>query len=194
MYGYRSVTAPTCGLGCRPPTTSRKCARAKRKSPCAVSRGRFDGSHFRPAVVDGIADRTTIGARTLIAARQGFTDVNKDRRPRPAPPPPIPRYSTSHSAGSRIRGGCQLAYLIKELLRLADEQPVGREALDRRHRAENACRDRDRANDRNYRELPAEERAGLGHDQIGLEVLPAKRRRIEVRKREIAKCQRGQRR
>ncbi|MDQ6867575.1 MAG: hypothetical protein M3178_03915 [Pseudomonadota bacterium] len=54
-------------------------------------------SHFRPAVVEGIADRAAIedlaqadcrfneirlllgiGARTLIAARQGFTDVNND--------------------------------------------------------------------------------------------------------------------
>src|ERR1700730_15491700 len=36
---------------------------------------------LRPALVDGVADRPAIGARTLIAARQGFTDVNKDRRP-----------------------------------------------------------------------------------------------------------------
>jgi plasmid maintenance system antidote protein VapI len=39
--------------------------------------GRHDASHFRPAVVKVIVDRTTIGARTLIAARQDFADVNK---------------------------------------------------------------------------------------------------------------------
>jgi hypothetical protein len=74
--------------------------------------------------------------------------------------------------------------LLKEFTGLAGEQPVIREALDSRHRAENAWRDRDRANDRNDREFPVKERAWLGHDQIGLEVLPAGRY-IE---REIAKC------
>ena len=34
-----------------------------------LARGRYDGSHFRPALVDGVADRTMIDtARTLIAA------------------------------------------------------------------------------------------------------------------------------
>ncbi len=56
-----------------------KCAKANSRSPCAALRGRHDVSHFGAAVVKGIADRAAIGARTLIAARQGFTDVDKDR-------------------------------------------------------------------------------------------------------------------
>jgi hypothetical protein len=39
-----------------------------------------------------------------------------------------------------------------------------------------------------FGKLPAEERARLGHDQIGLKVLPAEGRRIEVWERETAKC------
>jgi hypothetical protein len=31
-----------------------------------------------PALVEKVASRTPIGARPLIAARQGFADVNKD--------------------------------------------------------------------------------------------------------------------
>ncbi len=58
----RFEKAFVCGAD-RPPATSRKCARAKRRSPCAVSRGRFDVSHLRPAVVERIAERTAIGAR-----------------------------------------------------------------------------------------------------------------------------------
>src|SRR5580704_3690127 len=57
----------------------RESAPESKKSPCAVSRGRGDLGHVRPAVVEGIADRTAIGARTLIAARQGFTDANKGK-------------------------------------------------------------------------------------------------------------------
>jgi hypothetical protein len=37
-----------------------------------------DMSHFRPPLVEGIADGASIGARTLIATRQGFTDVDKE--------------------------------------------------------------------------------------------------------------------
>ncbi len=64
---------------------------------------------------------------------------------------------------------------------MADEQPVGRPGLDRGH-----CTPTPPwlgwANDRNGRELAAEEDGGLGHDQVGLEVLPAKGSGIEVRK------------
>ena len=86
----------------------------------------------------------------------------------------------------------QLAHLREEFCGLAEEQSASLEACDRLLRTEDFCRDRDRANDRNFRKIPAEERAGLGHDQIGLEVLPAKRRCIEVWKREAAKGQRSQ--
>ena len=98
---------------------------------------------------------------------------------------------------SRICFACQLSYQVKEPVGLADEQPVGREGFYRRHRT--ACVYRGRPNDRNRREFSAEERAWLGHDQIGLEVLQAERRwgwerrHIEVRKRETAIGQRSQR-
>src|SRR5216684_3915805 len=76
---------------------------------------------------------------------------------------------------------CQLLEDSKELRRLADEQPVGLPGLDRGH-----CTPTPpwlgRANNRNDRELAAEEYGGPRHDQIRLEVLPAKGRGIEVRK------------
>src|ERR1700720_299029 len=84
--------------------------------------------------------------------------------------------------------------LRKEFFGLADEQSVGREGFYSRHRT--ACLYRGRPNDRNRREFSAEERAWLGHDQIGLEVLEAergwcwKRRHIEVRKHKSAIGQR----
>src|ERR1700732_1196568 len=70
----------------------------------------------------------------------------------------------------------QLAHLREELCGLADEQSASLEACDRLLRTEDFRRDRDRANDRNRRELAVEERAWLGHDQIGLEVLQAEPR------------------
>lgn len=57
-----------------------KVRQSQKKSPCADSRGRFDLGHFRPAAVEGIADRTGIVARALIAARHGFIDANKGRQ------------------------------------------------------------------------------------------------------------------
>jgi hypothetical protein len=53
-------------------------ASPKRRSEYDALCGRYDVSHFRPAVVDGVADRTAIGARTLNATREGFADVDKD--------------------------------------------------------------------------------------------------------------------
>ena len=61
---------------------ARELARVRQsQKPCAVSRGRGDLGHARPAVVEGIADRTALGARTLIAACPGFIDANKDGWP-----------------------------------------------------------------------------------------------------------------
>src|SRR5260221_12818051 len=74
---------------------------------------------------------------------------------------------------------CQALQDCKELRRLADEQPVGRQGTQSAH---GSPLGRGRANDRNDRERAAEEDGGLGHDQVGLEVLSAKRRGIEVRK------------
>jgi hypothetical protein len=79
---------------------------------------------------------------------------------------------------------------LEEILGLADEQTACREACESRNRAEI----RGWAYDRTYRKRPAEERAWLGHDQIGLEILPAEGRRIEVGKHEIGIGGIGQRR
>src|SRR5580692_10695499 len=91
----------------------------------------------------------------------------------------------------------KVMHLLKEFFGLADEQPVGREGFYSRHRT--ACLYRGRPNDRNRRKFSAEERAWLGHNQIGLEVLQAewgrryKGRHIEVRKHKTAIGQRSQR-
>src|SRR5258707_4905338 len=84
-------------------------------------------------------------------------------------------------APSRVCLLCQLLEDSKELRRLADEQPVGRPGLDRGH-CTPTPRYLGRANDRNRRQRSAEEDGGLGHDQVGLEVLAPKRCGIEVRK------------
>src|SRR5258708_24045511 len=84
-------------------------------------------------------------------------------------------------APSRVCLLCQLLEDSKELRRLADEQPVGRPGLDRGH-CTPTPRYLGRANDRNRRQRSAEEDGGLGHDQVGLEVLATKRCGIEVRK------------
>ena len=52
---------------------TRKCASPKKRSECDALRGRYDGSHFRMG-----SPIRGIGARTLIAACQGFADVNKN--------------------------------------------------------------------------------------------------------------------
>jgi len=67
---------------------------------------------------------------------------------------------------------CQLVEDGKELLRLADEQPVIRKGLDRGH-CTPTSRYLGRPNDRNGRELAAEEDGGLRHDQVRLELLAA---------------------
>ena len=76
----------------------------------------------------------------------------------------------------------KVLHLLKEFFGLADEQPIVPEGLYSRPRTERLYRGR--PNDRTSRKRPAEERAWLGHDQIGLEVLPPKRRYIQVRKHE----------
>src|SRR3984893_19118622 len=76
----------------------------------------------------------------------------------------------------------QLAHLMQERWGLAAEQPIVPEGLYSRPRTERLYRGR--PNDRTSQKRPAEERAWLGHDQIGLGVLPAKRRLIQVRKHE----------
>ena len=115
------------------------------------------------------AKSTRSGERNRrIAVSQDFTDANKDRWPRPARPPALILALIGIALSrSRICFACQPAYQVKEPVGLADKQPVGREGFYSRHRT--AFLYRGRPNDRNRRELSAEERARLGHDQVGSE-------------------------
>src|SRR5436190_1196371 len=77
----------------------------------------------------------------------------------------LTRACRSHTlARGLVRIARQPADHLEELWLLADEQSVIFEGFDSRYRA--GVFYRGRANDRNYRELSVEERAGLGHDQI----------------------------
>ena len=75
--------------------------------------------------------------------------------------------------------GCQISQRCKERGRLADEKPTGRQGIGSGHCCPLCL---GRTNDRADREATAEKDGGLGHDQVGLEILPAKWRFIEVRK------------
>ncbi len=77
--------------------------------------------------------------------------------------------------------GCfrQLVEEIKERRRLTDEQPVRGQGIERRHCSSVGL---GRTNDRDDRERAAKEYGGFWHDQVGLELLAAKRRGIEVGK------------
>src|SRR5713101_2244257 len=81
------------------------------------------------------------------------------------------------TASSGVRVLCKIPQEFKERWRLADEKAVGRQCVER---ADCSPLCLGRANDRTYRELSAEEWAWLRHDQVGLKVLAAKRRRIQV--------------
>jgi len=76
---------------------------------------------------------------------------------------------------------CKVLQQFKERFWLSDEQPHGRQELHRAHG--NPCC-LGRSNDRTYREVSAQEGAGLGHNEVRLEGLASKRSRIEVRKRQ----------
>jgi len=73
---------------------------------------------------------------------------------------------------------CQLLEELEELVTLADEKPVIRQAVQGVH---SGTRRRSGTNNRTRRELPAEEHCWLGHDQVGLKILPTKGRRVQVR-------------
>jgi hypothetical protein len=120
--------------------TSRRWARAKRRSPCAVSRGRGDWGHFRPAIVErdrrSHADRDLaqaacrfneislllgIGGRTPIAARQGFADVNKDMVAVTGTATIASALLLLTSASSRVGGARERHCRVEERLGLAEE-------------------------------------------------------------------------
>ena len=88
-----------------------------------------------------------------------------------------------------VRILCQIPHEFKEHWRLADKEAHGGQELERAH-GSSLCFGR--ANHRAYRQASAEERAWLRHDQIGLEILPAKRGGIEIRKYQSV-CRVGQR-
>jgi hypothetical protein len=68
---------------------------------------------------------------------------------------------------------CQFGEHFEELLRLAAEQPHGGQKLPR-------ARGLGRANNRTDRELSVQEYGGLRHDQVSIEVLGIKGRRVQV--------------
>ena len=78
-----------------------------------------------------------------------------------------------------ICGLCQILHEFKEWWRLADEKPHRCQELEGAHSSPLCLR---RTNDRTYWEALAEKWAWLRHNQVGLEVLPAERRGIEIRK------------
>src|SRR5437764_10809359 len=80
-------------------------------------------------------------------------------------------------ATSFIRILGQILEQLKKLPRLPDEEPISRKRLHRTHGS--ALRVR-RANDRTRRKVTAKKNCRLGHDEIGLELFPAKRRRIKI--------------
>ena len=62
----------------------------------------------------------------------------------------------------------QIQEQLQERRGLTDEESVCREGIQGSHRRPGRL---GRSNDRARRELPTEERRGLGHDQVGLEIL-----------------------
>src|SRR5258708_39202675 len=83
----------------------------------------------------------------------------------------------SPAALSFIRILSQIAQILEELCRLANEKPVTGEPLHRSHRRALGGRG---ANDGNWRELPAQEHRWFGHDEVGLKILSAERLRIQI--------------
>jgi hypothetical protein len=74
---------------------------------------------------------------------------------------------------------CEIRQQLKEFVRLSDEQAHRRQKLDYSHSDSPSF---GRTNDRTLREFAAEEWARLRHDQVCLEGLATKGRRVEVRK------------
>src|SRR5262249_41344284 len=97
----------------------------------------------------------------------------------------------SHSATRCVRGGSEILKLLKEGGRLAHEETTRREKVHRAHRRTDRLGWPD---DRTHRKCPAQEWAGLGHDQVGLKILSAKRRLIQIWKYQTAVLRVSQRR
>lgn len=85
--------------------------------------------------------------------------------------------SATHSF---VRVFGQILKQLQELRGLADEQSVCRKRVDSSHsRPGRFCG----TNDRTRGELPTEERCGLGHDQVRLEIFATQWRGVQIRKR-----------
>ena len=82
-----------------------------------------------------------------------------------------------HAAYGVVRQQGQLPDDLKEPIRLTYKQSIRGERLDSAHGSAHCV---GRPNDRTWGELPVEEGAGLGHDQVGLVGFPVERRRVEV--------------
>src|SRR6266576_6409871 len=91
---------------------------------------------------------------------------------------PLAVIVVSHASG-RIRSPRKAVQKGKKRRRLTDEQTVRGQGIERGH-CSSGCLGR--TNDRADRERAPKEYGGFGHDQVGLELLPVKRRGIEVGK------------
>jgi len=76
-----------------------------------------------------------------------------------------------------IRLLCKLGHELEEGRRLSDEQPHSRQELHDPHSDSPRF---GRANNRAAGKLAADERARLGHDQVGLKGLPTERGRVQI--------------
>src|SRR3981081_3211739 len=84
----------------------------------------------------------------------------------------------SIAAASRfVRVFGQIAHISEKCRRLSDEKSHVSQELQRAH-----CRSLGfgGTDDRDYRQLSAQKRTRFRHDQVGLKVFPAERRRIQV--------------
>jgi hypothetical protein len=115
--------------------------------------------------------------------RQVASDMSSPRGLCPRP---------SRTAAGAVRVTRQVGQQFEELRGLADEEPVLGEGVDCRCRAPLFVGGR--ADDRDGRQLPAQERTRLRHDQVGLELLASEWRRIEVREYQLGIVRVGQRR
>src|SRR5260370_41877848 len=100
--------------------------------------------------------------------------------------------SISPTGSLRIIRGCRkLAQRLEEVGRLADEQTILGQSL---HRAHGGAFSLGRTNDGTDREFAVQEWRRFRHDEVGLEVLAAERRGVEIREYETGIRRVGQRR
>src|ERR1700756_3210938 len=81
-------------------------------------------------------------------------------------------WGLSQLPSSGISGECQLSHKVEEVIGLADEKSISNERGQGGH---GGALGLGGANDRNCRQILAEEDGWLRHNQVRLEILPSKR-------------------